>query len=521
MTAVSVSRLDVVFPAAPRGQVRGGLIVALFVGMSAGLLVGRVQAEPPQARAVGFEEKMIYHSPETPGHTAWVQLWREGENALMIQFSETRKPEGGRKKVEVDQESFLESGVPATYDFSGLVTEAVFMRSTDEAASWTEAGRAPSGGISNVTLPDGRLLALFWNDGRVMQSSDMGKNWTLVRTLLDPTHYANYPFSMKLLSDGKTLVMFTPYSQAYGPGTDLPTRTSKKAGVASWMPALFWSEDFGETIHGPIPIYPDISVSETDFCELPSGDLLFIHHRLFDGQAHRQLVRRTGFGLVPEQMEKVDNDAPEIFVRTPEGYLVGAGRNGRYMWSEDDGLHWRAVLDAEPCGYQPRAAALVDGRVLFCWHKGADNAYQEVDQHIGQHTFRLEVLQPRQRTKLRLGRVYDEEQKKHINAFTATLTTEDGTPIADRAVEFSIVGRWEPGYVDFRGPEPWVEGKRTIARTNTEGVARVDYAEQDAITDVHKSFQLCVRFDPEGEDPDYISTMSAVWEYYAVTIANK
>jgi hypothetical protein len=264
-------------------------------------------------------------------------------------------------------------------------------------------------------------------------------------------------------------------------------------------------------------MYPGVPVTETDFCELPSGDLLFVHSKMYNGTTHRQLVRRTKYGLVPEEMEACGIDAPEIFVRTNEGYLVGASRNGSYYWSDDDALTWHPVEGAPPCGYQPRALLLDDGRVLFTWHRGGDLGYKEADEWIGQHVFKLKVLHPRQRTKLKLERVYSEAEKRYICAFTATLTTEQGKPVAGQPVEFSIVGRDEPGYEPFGGATPWVKGKKTVVKTDAHGVARVDYPEQAEVTNIHKSFQICARFNAEGETAGYVPATSMVMEYYAVT----
>ena len=483
------------------------------------------EAPPTRARALDFNERMVYHSPEETGHCAWVQLWREPGGGLRLALQESRTPEQGRQRNPIDIDAWEVGGMPATYDFSGLISETVFLRSVDQAASWTEIGRG-SCPLAPVSLPDGRLLGLRWasgypsnaTGGGLLASTDAGKTWQRLHEIMDDDSHITYGFSMRLLRDNETLVVFCPYAPTYGPGKEFPVRNATRPGVKnSIQSAVFWSRDFGRTFVGPIGIYPGQPVTESDFCELPSGDLLFLHHRMYSGKCHRQFLKRTALGFVPEMMEEVAANAPEIFVRTNEGYLVGASRNGPYLWSDDNGMNWYPVEGARDCGYQPRAVLMDDGRVLFCWHKGADLAYGEQDMWIGQHTFRLQVENPRAATQLRLARVKDEAQERYTCAFTALLTTADGTPVPGQPVQFSVVGRWEPGYEDFGGSKPWVEGKVTLATTNRDGVARVDYPEQNEVTDIHKSFQICARFNPDGDIAGYLPATSTVWEYYAVT----
>jgi hypothetical protein len=510
------------------GKSATGLIGAIL--LVAGL-APMVAAAEPRAVAEGFKESVIYHPPENPGFAAWVQLWREPRGDLMVKFIERRTPKVPRPQV-IDVHKWETLGLPAVYNFSNLDTEQIYMRSTDGAKSWQEVSRAPerelgressSGLASPITLADGRMLGLTWGmPGCLRQSTDQGKTWTTVRELMDPKFYDVAPFSMRLLRDGKTLIIYCPYMHAWGPGTDRPTRLAGTPGVrTTYQGSIFWSEDSGKTLHGPIPMYPGVPVTETDFCELPSGDLLFVHHKMYNGTAHRQLVRRTKFGFVPEEMQACGLDAPEIFVRTREGYLVGASRNGPYYWSDDDALTWHAVEGAPACGYQPRALLLDDNRVLFTWHHGGDLAYKEADEWIGQHVFTLKVLQPRRRTRLRLERFYDAAQKRYICAFTATLTDSDGKPVANQPVEFSVVGRDEPGYEPFGGATPWVKGKITRGETDEKGVARVDYPEQQKVESVHKSFQVCARFNPDQKIAGFVPSTSMVMEYYAVTPQGK
>jgi hypothetical protein len=492
---------------------------------------GAAAAEAPRARAIEFDEKVVYHSPERPGFAAWVQLWPErtpGE--LSIKFLERRRPKpGASPPPPLDVHQYEAIGLPIKYDFRDLVTEVVYLRSTDGAATWKETGRTTetelhrssnSGCFSPVRVPDGRLLSLSWGmPGCVRESSDDGISWRIVRELMDPAHFDVAPFQIRLLSDGRTLVIFCPFNTAWGPGKPLPGRLHSKPSVRSaWQAALIFSTDLGKTFTPPLPIYPGVPVTESDFCELPSGDLLFLHAQCFGGTAHRQIVRRTKFGWVPDVMEAIDARAPETFVRTSHGYLVGASRNDAYVWSDDDGATWQPLADIKRGEYQPRALLLNDDRILFVWHKGADQFYGESDMYIGQHTFKLKVDHPRPRSRLKLARAFDQQAGKYINAFDATLTTAaNGKPIAGKPIEFSRVARGAKGYAEFGGATPWIDGAKTRATTDADGVARIAYPEDDAITDIHQSFQIAARFDPNREDAQYLPSTSLTIEYYAVT----
>jgi hypothetical protein len=113
--------------------------------------------------------------------------------------------------------------------------------------------------------------------------------------------------------------------------------------------------------------------------------------------------------------------------------------------------------------------------------------------------------------------VFDPAEHRYICAFEATLTNSDGKPVANQPVEFSIVARDAPGYEPFGGATPWVHGAKQVVKTDERGVARVDYPEQQKVTFVHQSYQICARFNPDHAVAGFVPSTSVVMEYYAVT----
>src|SRR5262249_19524863 len=237
---------------------------------------------------------------------------------------------------------------------------------------------------------------------------------------------------------------------------------------------IYTSSDEGRTWQGPTIIFPGHVVSETDFVELPSGDLLFLNNSIF-AQPGRQIVYRTKQGWLPGPFLRCDGQkVPETVVLTRDGILVGGIRNGDYSWSDDDGQTWQKLAGAPACGYQPMMRQLDDGRILCAWHRGADDAFAKADQFVGLHVFRLKVNRRTAATRLRLERDYDPKKDRYLNAYTVTLTV-DGRPLPKRTVELWYVARDAPGY-DSWCHTPLAErmkrgGKLLRAVTDTAGQA--------------------------------------------------
>jgi hypothetical protein len=150
-------------------------------------------------------------------------------------------------------------------------------------------------------------------------------------------HFASYPHRLRTLRDG-TLVLCVPLAPRWGRGSDRPIRAAMRLDVPSEMQVtLFFSHDQARMWSGPVPIFGGQNVSETDFVELPTGDLLFFNNSIF-AYPGRPFVYRAGNRFTPRFLERVrTGQVPETVCLTKDGLLVGCVRPGSYRWSDDEG----------------------------------------------------------------------------------------------------------------------------------------------------------------------------------------
>ena len=137
---------------------------------------------------------------------------------------------------------------------------------------------------------------------------------------------------------------------------------------------------------------------ESDFAELDSGDLLFVHRtEHFDGEKYlgsdrwQGLVRRAGRNWevpAPSKAPFPHSGFP-VLLKTKAGLVLHIATDGIW-WTADAGTHWKK-LDAPGSPYYPCATELPDGTILVVGHVGADDVYGVRDQSIVQQTFRLQV----------------------------------------------------------------------------------------------------------------------------------
>lgn len=491
------------------------------------------QLQPPAVEAVDVESREVYRSARKPAYTSWVSLFPGLAGEWYLSCEEVSKSDPPEPRSSLDH--WYRMGLPDGYDKSALRMEVVLLESHDRCSTWNVISRWPcrfqhsAGSFAAAKTSDGRFLRGVWScyglDGTAhpgeifYESRDGGASWQKLPALLDD-RFVCYPHRMKQLRDG-TIVLAVPYHAAWGRDADLPLRTSMRLEAQNEMQmGIYTSSDEGRNWHGPTIIFPGHVVSETDFVELPLGDLLFFNNSIF-AQPGRQTVFRTKQGFVPGPMLRCDGQqVPETVVLTREGILVGAMRNGSYSWSDDEGETWYKLAGAPSCGYQPMIRQMDDGRIICAWHRGADDAFDQADQFVGLHVFRLKVNRPTARTRLRLERDYDSDNDLFENAYTVTLTVDD-RPLADKTIELWYVRRDQPGY-DSWSHVPVAErmkrgGKLLRAMTNAAGEAKFVMSEFDAETNPHLSYQLFARFNADRTDPDYKAATTAQIEFYAVS----
>ena len=489
-------------------------------------------APGPAVRAVAFQSRKIYESKQHPGYTSWVSFFPGEHGQWYLTCEEVTRPE--KPLPGATPRQFYEMGLPRGYDKSRHKMEIVMLESDDDLESWKEISRQPvrfqhsAGSFGQARTRDGRFLRFTWScyslDDAIAaneihwESTDNGSTWKKLLPFHD-RHFVSWPHRLRTLRDG-TLVLCVPMQPGWRQG-DYPTRTAHRLDVVADMQMnLFISHDQGRSWKGPIPILGGQIVSETDFVELSDGHLLFFNNSIF---AHpgRQFVYRSGNRFSPAPLELVHSGTvPETVCLTDDGLLVGCMRAGRYYWSDDLGQNWQALDGAKPTDevYQPWIQYLGRHRVACAGHFGLDDRLGARDQYVCLQIFNLEVLRKTVGTKLWIERDFDEKTRNFLNSFTVSLTA-DGRPLADKTVQAWHVFRDGPGYDSWNKhtlEERMKLGGKTVAlHTDAAGHAKLRLPEYDGITNIHSSYQLVIRFNADGQYPQYQPSQLPQLEYYA------
>ena len=494
--------------------------------------------QTPIARACDVASAEVYHAAERPGYACWCALWTDEPGAVYLAFAEKRRaPNPLWQPVPLD---FWESmGLPVKYHTSfcngsrDVVTELVVLKSIDNATTWTEIGRSPSrviNAFSWASLPDGSIIRVISDDYvafdpayepelRAEVSRDGGNTWELRSVLLKGYHA--YGYRLKRLRDG-TLVQRAGYSEGFGPGRARQTRHTKRSFVRQERTCgVFISTDDGKSWSPPLTAFPGIDgAGESDFVELPDGDLLFVNSP-DSGPQVRQKFRRAGNGFTPGPVfDIVSGVSPETLVQTRSGLLVGALRyvgtedSGICTCSNDEGATWHRIEDVPRVNYQPYMVELADGRLLCAWHIGGDCFFGEMDQWVGTHRFRVEAELPPPAT-LNLTRDTDPDGTKYINSYTATLSL-NGRPLPGRTVSFGYHQRGSDDAAKSRDPR--TTGTVVTAATDEQGRARLDLGQFDELTYMHEWYRVTAWFDPDADEPWLASVRSEVYFAYTQTM---
>lgn len=323
-----------------------------------------------------FEEREIYHSPETPGYTSWVGLWQLPDGDIQSNFSQ----------------------------IAGGVSSAPVIESTDGAKTWSLApDYVPSGTCRGMAvLDDGTMVRPRWNSdlngiGYVDRSTDGGRTWSDPIYFLPAEQYRAWPTLIKPLSDGRLVLMSGIWER--DPTAEWPNPNIVKT--------MFLSSDGGQTWGNPITLMTieEGACEESDFVELPNGDLMWIHRAeqfspdgayetSYLGATRMQSIsQKSGdtFVSLPPQTLPWPHSGFPCTLMTQEGIILDLCTTGSH-WSDDNGATWHNLLlggGTLQTHYYPRALQTADGKIVVVAHRGGDDIPGTVDQAIILQTFRL------------------------------------------------------------------------------------------------------------------------------------
>lgn len=510
------------------------LVNALF---SIWTVQDEVSAADPAVEAIDFTSQEVYRPVREPHYAAWVSFFPGEHGQWYLGCEEVSLPD--KPLPQASPDSWHGMGLPIGYDKSQYLMEAVLLQSTDNLKTWKVISREPYRHqhsvhqFASARTKGGQFLRFNWAcydlnpDTKANQilriSDDQGQTWHETVPFC-PDRFAYYPHRLRTLRDG-TLVLCMPIAPRWGPDQEYPVRTAVKLNVNNDMRmSLFFSFDEGKSWSGPLPVLDGQNVSETDFVELPDGNLLLFNNSIF-AKPGRQFVYRNGQQFVPGPLEFVrSGTVPESICLTKDQILVGCMRPGSYFWSDDFGETWSGLTGVQGNGevYQPWIHALSDDRIACSGHFGADDPIGEGRIHqnfVNLHTFRLKINQRTKGTRIQVVRGYDKNGRKWVNNYSLKLT-EEGKPLAGRELEFWYVERDQPGY-DSYGNTPLDQRMRaggTLIKSTTDvdGMAHVQLPERfDEITNPHLSYQLIARFNMNRSDPAYKLYQTPQLEFYA------
>lgn len=361
---------------------------------------------------VDHQRQTIYRSPQKPGFTSWVGAWTMPDGDLMVSFTQATGPAEGRARApETVQQrlSWPPPGHPG-YDMTGLDLRNVHLRSTDAGGTWREASadrfQSCMNGVTGeaeTALADGTILRGVWGfylpydehlpkTGYLERSRDGSKTWGKPEVLLDPAKSTVWPKRLRVLRDGRLIVL--------GGVADVAANSRTRAEYSGlFRPLLMVSADAGKTWTGPIEVVPEQhrmgwGGEEFDAAELPNGDLLCVFRRQPAGAAGevrwQGLLKKEGAGWKagePGPAPFPHSGHPELLA-TGEGVVLHLATAGIHA-TADAGKTWHR-LDLPGTSYYPRSVQSANGRIFVFGHIGGDDEYGKVDQSIVMDSFRLE-----------------------------------------------------------------------------------------------------------------------------------
>jgi hypothetical protein len=381
-----------------------------------------LRASADEFIAVEHRRDTIYRSPQKPGFTSWVGAWTMPGGSLMVCFTQATGPIMGRpqatKKVQ-KQLNWPPPGAPG-YDMTGLDLKNVHLRSSDGGKTWKQASadafKSCMNGVSGeaqTALPDGTVVRGVWGfylpcdkdlpkTGYLQRSTDGTKTWGKPEMLLDPKNYSAWPKRIRMLRDGRLIVLMGVANVPAG------SHTRDEFGKQV-EPMLIVSSDKGKTWKGPISAVPTEQrggwTEEFDVAELDNGDLLCVFRRESDTRRWQGLLKKTDDTWVAQKASASilpHSGHPELLA-TREGPILHVATTGIH-WTTDAGKTWQLLVKGS--AYYPRSVQAADGRIFVFGHIGGDDAYGKVDQSIVMDSFRLrEVVSVANRKTLSADKV--------------------------------------------------------------------------------------------------------------------
>jgi len=387
----------------------------LGAGMAA-LSVCATGVGATQVTVESFERRTPYHSPQTPGYTCWSGICGLPDGSVLVSFTQATGPlQGWRQRAPqavLDRMPTAQQENPA-YDFTGLVQENVYLRSTDGGRTWARVSSDPFGSCLNgycngevAVLADGTLLRTGWGQsltycdvrstGFVQRSTDGAATWGPPEYISDDPRLQTFPTRIRCLRDGRVLLTggAAPYDPDDWHWMELLTRTRH---------CLWVSRDpAGRAWEGPLYIAQEddpYRCEEWDTAELENGDLLgVLRTQVYDAAGgvtavarHQTVLTKQGDTWTPGPIVPAPfphSGHPELLA-TREGPILHVASSG-ISWTTDRGATW-TTLDCPGTLYYPQAVQLADGTILTVSHIGSDDPYGKTDQAIVLDSYRLQV----------------------------------------------------------------------------------------------------------------------------------
>ncbi len=379
-------------------------------GLLASVVAAALPLLPVRAEefvAVEHRRQTVYHSPQKPGFTSWVGAWMMPDGSLMTCFTQATGPVEGRPRAPKEVQEKLNwppRGAPG-YDMTGLEMKNVHLRSADAGKTWEQVSADPFkscmngvSGEAETALADGTVIRGVLGfylpydpdvprTGFLQRSGDGTKTWGKPEVILDPRKYTAWPRRIRILRDGRLVVLL---GVAHVPAG---SRTREEFGKLV-EPMLVVSSDGGKSWDGPITVVPKEQrggwTEEFDVAELAGGDLLCVFRRASDTRRWQSVLEKSGASWAAGKAGPSvlpHSGQPELLA-TREGPILHLATTGVH-WTADAGKTWNP-LKVPGTAYYPRSVQAADGRIFVFGHVGGDDAYGTVDQSIVLDSFRLE-----------------------------------------------------------------------------------------------------------------------------------